>query len=295
MKIPYSLLAPKQLKTAAHTFLGIGESLNRFFPFLERNLRQAKFSIAAKEYLAMCFVATALFFLFSCGFISIILFLALIDHWLLLAIAASLLLSSFVFFQQMYYPKLFVNRRIRDIERNILAALQNILIQINSGIPLFDTMVNIAKGGYGEVSNEFSQAVREINTGKSQTETLEDMAATNPSLLFRRGIWQLVNGMKSGANLSSVLEEIINLLSEEQLLQIQKYGSQLNPLAMFYMLVVVIGPSLGMTFLVILSSFIALSDAVTKIVFWGLYGMVFFFQIMFIGVIKSRRPNLLGD
>ncbi|MEA2036371.1 MAG: type II secretion system F family protein [Nanoarchaeota archaeon] len=197
--------------------------------------------------------------------------------------------------QQIAYPKISTNRKVREIEKNLLAALQNILVQLNSGVPLFDILVNISKGGYGGVSKEFSKVVKAINAGKPQIETLENMAAINPSLFFRRAIWQLVNGMKSGANMSNVINEIINLLSEEQILQIQRYGSRLNPLAMFYMLMVVIVPSLGMTSLIILASFISLSEFATKFMFWGLYGFVIFFQIMFMGIIKSKRPNLLGD
>ncbi|MBW2983801.1 type II secretion system F family protein [Candidatus Woesearchaeota archaeon] len=176
-----------------------------------------------------------------------------------------------------------------------MAALQNILVQLNSGVPLFDILVNISKGDYGEISKEFSRAVKEINAGSSQVHTLEEMAATNPSLFFRRAVWQLVNGMKSGADMSRVINETINLLSEEQVLQIQRYGSQLNPLAMFYMLLVVIMPSLGTTFLIILSSFVSMPGKITKMIFWGLYAVIIFFQLMFMGVIKSKRPNLLGE
>jgi len=145
------------------------------------------------------------------------------------------------------------------------------------------------------MSTEFSTVVKEINAGKPQVEALEEIAVENPSLFFRRSIWQLVNGMKAGSDMSGVIKEIINSLSEEQVLQIQRYGGQLNPLAMFYMLVAVIAPTLGMTFLIIISSFIALGETITKIVFWGLFGFVCFFQIMFLGIIKSRRPNLLGE
>jgi hypothetical protein len=101
--------------------------------------------------------------------------------------------------------------------------------------------------------------------------------------------------MKSGSDMARVINEVIISISEEQVLQIQRYGSQLSPMAMFYMLVAVILPSLGMTFLIILSSFIALSGGALKIVFWGLFGLVLFFQFMFLGIIRSRRPNLLGD
>jgi len=61
------------------------------------------------------------------------------------------------------------------------------------------------------------------------------------------------------------------------------------------MLVAVIVPSLSMTFLIIISSFVALTDFALKMVFWGLFAIVFFFQLMFLGIIKSRRPNLLGE
>jgi hypothetical protein len=101
--------------------------------------------------------------------------------------------------------------------------------------------------------------------------------------------------MKSGADMSNVINEIIKLLAEEQILQIQRYGSQLNPLAMFYMLLVVIMPSLGTTFLIILTSFVSMPSILSKAIFWGVYATIFFLQIMFMGVIKSRRPNLLED
>ena len=294
-KLPYSLLPPKTLKRLAYSFLGIGETLQDFFPFLKISLKQAEFDTSAKEYLSMCFLSSIIFFLFFCFLLLVILLAAAVEKAVSFALTTSILITLFAFLQQIAYPKIFVNRRIKGIEKNLMAALQNILVQLNAGVPLFDILVNISRGKYGEISKEFSKVVKQINTGNSQVKTLEEMAATNPSLFFRRAIWQLVNGMKSGSDLAQVIKEIINLLSEEQILQIQRYGSQLNPLAMFYMLLVVIMPSLGTTFLIILSSFIALPLNILKIIFWGVYAVIIFFQIMFMGVIKSKRPNLLGD
>ena len=168
------------------------------------------------------------------------------------------------------------------------------MVQLNSGVPLFNILINISGENYGEVSKEFSKVVKKISSGISQIDVLDEMASKNPSLYFRRAIWQLVNGMKTGSDTAIVVKQIIKALSEEQLIQIQHYGGQLNPLAMFYMLITVILPSLGMTFLIIISSFIATSEIITKLIFWGLYGFVFFFQIMFIGIIKTKRPTLLG-
>ncbi len=294
-KIPYSLLPMNVLRDASSAFMGTGEVLQDLFPFLRLYLKQAESDLSVKEYLSMCFLSCLLFFGFFSIFFILILSSVGIDNPFLFGLVISLVVVFFVFFQQLFYPKVYAHRRIRSIEKNLLSVLQNVLIELNSGVPLFDILVNISQGEYGEVSKEFTKVVREINAGRPQIDALEDMAAVNPSLFFRRAVWQLVNGMKSGANMSNVVNEIINSLSEEQVLQIQKYGGQLNPLAMFYMLVVVIAPSLGMTFLIILSSFISLSNFATKMIFWSLYGIVIFFQMMFMGIIKSRRPNLLRD
>jgi pilus assembly protein TadC len=294
-KLPYSILPTRALKRGAHVFGGVAEKVQNNFPGLKLSLKQAQIDISAKEYLGMCFLSTSVFFVFFSIFLMVILTVAGVEKFLLFGLVTGFIVTFFVFAQQLYYPKLLVGKRIKNIERNLLGALQNIYIQLNSGIPLFTIFVNISNGDYGEISSEFSRAVREINAGRSEEEALEDLVAINPSLFFRRAIWQLVNGLKSGADMSSVINETINLLSQEQVLQIQRYGSQLNPVAMFYMLVAVIAPSLGMTFLIMLSSFIALTPEYTKIVFYGLFCAVVFFQIMFMGMIKSRRPNLLGD
>lgn len=294
IKIPYSFLPPKALAKASRYFLGIGEELEVIFPFLKLHLRQSGMPLDAKEYLSRCFVSTALFFLFMFAFVSLVFAKIGFKKYLLVSFGIAAIFSIFIFMQQIMYPRLIVAKRVREIERNLIPVLQNIMVQLNSGVPLFDIIVNIASGEYGAISEEFLRAVKEINAGRPQVAVLEEIAAKNPSLYFRRSLWQIVNGMKSGADMSNVLSQVLHALGEEQVIQIQKYGSQLNPLAMFYMLVAIIAPSLGITFIIVVSSFVSPSETGTKMVFWGLYGFAVFFQVMFLGIIKSRRPNLLS-
>lgn len=295
IRIPFSFIPPKHLQGMSRIFLGIGDFLSRWFPLLDVNLRQAKIDIEPREYLSMCLFSSVFFYVLSTFFLIILLKSFGTKNYFLRSAFIALIFFFFIFLQQLMYPKLITKKRIKRLENNLLPSLQSMLIQLNSGVPLFDILVNISKGDYGEISTEFSTVVKEINAGKPQIDALEEIAIENPSLYFRRSIWQLVNGMKAGSDMSNVIKEIINSLSEEQVLQIQKYGGQLNPLAMFYMLIAVIVPTLGMTFLIIISSFIAFGETATKIVFWSLLGFVCFFQIIFLGVIKSRRPNLLGE
>jgi len=294
IRIPFSFMPPDALKKLSYTFYGVAGVIEKSVPFLKVHLKQADMQVSSKEYISMCAVSSVFFFGIF-GLFLMFMFGAFRFKNPFLGFFISFLFTFFIFFQQIMYPKMLVGRRVKGIERNLLSALQNVLIQLNSGVPLFSILVSISKGDYKEVSEEIEKAVREINAGKAEAEALEDIATSNPSLLFRRALWQIVNGMKSGADLSGVISESINAVSEEQVLQIQKYGGQLNPLAMFYMLIAVIVPALSMTFLIIMSSFMSLNEFGIKMLFWGLLAIVMFFQLMFLGVIKARRPNLLGE
>lgn len=288
--IPFSFLPPNVIVRLSSLFMGFAQNIGPMFPFLELNLIQSEMDITKRDYLSRCLAATTTFFIIF-SLISMI-FMSKFGN-IFLGPAVIFVISIFVFIQQIMYPKLIASRRIRGIEQNLLVALRTILIQVNSGVPLFDILVSISSEDYGEISYEFRKAVRQINAGTPEVIALEELATTNPSLFFRRAIWQLVNGVKAGAAVESVIKEVISSVSQEQIIQIENYGSQLNPMAMFYMLVAIILPTLGMTFLIVISSFIALSEFATKLVFWGLYGFVLFFQIMFMGMIRTRRPNLL--
>ncbi len=295
IKLPYTFLPQKVIARLARLFIKLAQGITFLFPFLGLNLRQAGIKADVKEYLSMCIASTLSFFIFMGGVISFFIYSLGLENPFLIGFITALIFSFFVFVQQISYPKIHSNKKIRNLEKNLLPALQNILIQLNSGVPTFNILVNISNGEYGEISKEFAKAVKEISTGRPQIEALEELATNNPSILFRRAIWQIVNGMKAGSDMATVINEIINNLSELQLIQIQNYGGQLNPLAMFYMLIAVIVPSLSITFIIILASFISLSESTTKMFLWGLLVFVIFIQIMFLGIIKSKRPNLLSD
>lgn len=293
-KIPFSIVPFKILRKISQVFSGLGNKIKKVMPHFELNLEQAEMKVTPQEYIAMSIMSSIISFIFLSILFSIIFFSLKVNNPLFLTLIITLPLSLFSFIQQILYPKLRAGKKIKNIEKNLLPALQDMLVQLNSGIPLFKILINISNKNYGEVSKEFKKAVSKINAGISQIDVLDELASKNPSLYFRRAIWQLVNGMKTGSDTSIVVKETISALSQEQLIQIQRYGGQLNPLAMFYMIITVILPSLGMTFLIMITSFISTTEFITKSIFWSLYAFVFFFQIMFIGIIKTKRPTLLS-
>ncbi|MBS3149757.1 type II secretion system F family protein [Candidatus Woesearchaeota archaeon] len=296
IRLPFSFLPPPFLEKTSHNFMGISKKVMTLVPSLKNDIRHAELKIDPYQYLGMCLLSNLFLFVFLILVVSALIYKALPEeNFILFSIIAAFFTTLFAFIQQILYPKLIASRRVRGVEKHLMSALQNMTVQMNSGVPLFDSISTIANSNYGELSIEFKKAVRMINSGEDFETALEKVAENNPSLYFRRVIWQILNGLKAGGDITRVIEGIIKSISEEQILQIQKYGSTLNPIAMFYMLVAVIMPSLGITFIIVLSSFIAIPESLTKLIFIILFVVVFFFQIMFLGVIKSKRPNLLTD
>lgn len=290
-QIPFTFSSIEKLKRRAR-FFSSRVKPKKNMP-LEDNLKNSNIDLSREEYLGIClrsfFISLAILFVIST---TVLAFLG-IKFFYLMGLFIALIFSCFVFFSQIVYSRVYVSRRQRDIEKNLISALQDILIQINSGIPLFSVLVNISSSDYGELSVEFKKAVKRIGSGEPEAEVLDDLGRRNSSVFFRRTLWQISSGMKSGSDLSIVIKDSIKLLSEEQLIQIQNYGNKLNPLIVVYMLIAVIIPALSITFLIIISSMTNLPKNMTILLFIGLFVFVVLVQTMFLGIIKSGRPSLL--
>ncbi|MBN1896645.1 MAG: type II secretion system F family protein [Candidatus Aenigmarchaeota archaeon] len=286
--VPFPL---ETVKKFSRFLIGFGDTFSMFFPGLDWDLEQSQMEMEPREWTAVALFSSLFYFIMLGGLMLFITAAAGITGPQ--AIGVSLLvgfsISSASFFYISMYPKLMAKKKVKNLNENLPHALHHLLIQIRSGVPLFNCLVSISKAGYGELSKVFERAVNEINTGKSEIETMENLARENPSLYFRRVLWQMVNALKSGADVGTTIKEIVDNLAVEQTMAIKKYGAQLNPIAMLYMVFCVIMPTLGITFLLVLGSFIGLSINM-EYIFLGILGFLVFFQFMLIGMIKAKRP-----
>jgi flagellar protein FlaJ len=290
-QIPFTLSNIERIKNRAKFFSGFFKHKRN--SSLQQYLNNADIRLTREEYMGIVTKAAVFNFITLYVISSTLFFLFNVANFWLFPIGIAILPAIFVASIQLIYPKMYSNRKEKDIERNLIPALEDMLVQLNSGVPLFTILVNISSSEYGELSNEFKKAVRQINSGMPQIEVLEVLGEKNPSLYFRRTLWQISNGMRAGSDISVVIKESIKSLSEEQIIQIQSYGNKLNPLIMFYMLSSVILPALAITFLTIISSLVSLPQVIANLIFLSLFGIVIFVQLMFIGIIKSLRPTLV--
>jgi len=287
-RIPFVPLPIKKALKASRRFLSLGSAIARAKPSLKLNLYQAEIDIDSREYVAMA-IFSGIFF----GFLmfGIAIFIGVIANALdiFVSMIVALGFGGFVFIYVLNWPKLFSSKRIRELDKDVLGALQHMTIEIKSGVTLFNALVGVSSG-YGKVSEEFKKVVKEINAGIPETEALDKSSQRNPSLYFRRAIWQLVNALKAGSDVAKALEAIVDNLVKEQQISIRKYGQELNPYTMMYMLFAVILPSLGITFLIIISSFSGIT--VPKIIFPLILVILIMFQYFYMGLVKTKRPNV---
>jgi flagellar protein FlaJ len=294
-EIPF--LKSRTIRNISHLFIGIGNVLSHLFPSIKLAVQQSgireEYNITSREYMAVCFTVSMVITLFVGGLTTGIIILGEGKDPRVGALIGGIV-GFVMFLFIVMYPKSIVNRRVKYLERNLLFALRSLLVQIRSGVPIFNAMATIAFGNYGPISEEFKTVVEKVNAGQPIVETLESLALRNPSLYFRRALWQIVNSLKSGSDVGENLEDVIKSLSKEQLVEIGRYKSILNPIAMMYMMAAVIIPSLGITMLIILSSFPGMEAVGQERTFWMLLAGVVILQFIFLGLIKSNRPNLIG-
>lgn len=290
-RIPFCPMPIDKAMRISERFNFLAQRMSKMAPKLDTMLKQARIPLEKIEYMSIVLFSATFMALLIGGMMFVVsIYVVDIMYGLMISVGIGAALFVIIIIYLLQYPKLFIKKRVKDMERNLIYSLKHILIQMKSGVPLFKTFVSLSQGGYGALSEEFGQLVKTVQTGGTIEDELDRIAMHNPSLYLRRAIWQISNGIKAGSDLSLVLKSIIENITKEQALAIRRYGSQLNPLTLVYMMVAVIIPALGITMLIVLSSFSGM--AVTEVMLWGILGSLAFLQFMYIGLIKSKRPNM---
>jgi pilus assembly protein TadC len=291
MIIPFVPFPLRKAIKEAKIFEKAGAVIAKSRPSLKLDLFQAEIQMHPKVYASIVALTTVFYFFVMTPIIFLIGYISLRKPDFFLPLTVGGVFSLFIFSYLMRYPKFVAFRRIKKLEKDLLDTLEHILIEIKSGVPLFNAMIGVTDG-YGEVSDEFKIVVKEVNAGIPEIKALERASLRNPSLHFRRSLWQITNAMKAGSDVASALEAIVRNLTQEQIIAIRRYGQELSPFTLMYMLIAVIMPTLGITFLIILSSFAGLK--IPDFLFPLILLVLIVFQYFYMGIIKTKRPALVS-
>ncbi len=276
--IPWSLS-----KRIARVFLGLGNALAAPFG-MGYYLRALESDVEEGEY----FIISAMnAFLWSL----LILFLVkLKDPYIQFNMAMYPSLATFFLFIILFtiYPRILVRKYVEKLERDLVYALKDMLIQITSGVSLFEALKNISVSEHGYVSQEFREVVQDINAGEAQDVALEKLATKTESEFMKKAIWQIVIALRSGSSLQGTVKDLVDNMRQYEKSNVKSYTQEMNLWVLLYLIVAIAIPSLGATLITILSSFS--STSVREPAFILVLVGCFLAEYAIIKYVKIRRP-----
>jgi flagellar protein FlaJ len=289
--IPLMIIPLNISRHLSKKFVGIGAWFAKFIPGLKYDLAKTDIGLTENEYMAACLLNCFVVFALFSGMLFFLLWFVRVKTFsesLILSLGIGIGLFILFFVLLIRYPKIIAKKKAEQVEKNLVFALKDMLLQVKSGISLYNSLVNISKANYGMVSRNFERVAKQVNSGKPMSKALEELAVTSESSYLRKTVWQLVNTLRAGASLKGALSVIIKQLTIEQKTKIRDYAKELNMWSLMYMIFAVAIPSLGVTMMVILSSFAGTS--ISEGLFIAFILVCIFIQFVLIGLVKSRRP-----
>ena len=177
---PTLLLYPlEKAERFSNRFLFIGRFLSKLIFSLRYDLKKAELSIDPEKYCLASFISALiygfLFFFIGAAFgVIITKGFGLETILIMITLGIIVFVSTLIF--HLFYPKIHSYQIAAMVDQELLFALRTLLIQLSSGISLFEAIKSISRSNYGQVSAEFENVVKDINSGASETAALEKLA-----------------------------------------------------------------------------------------------------------------------
>lgn len=263
------------------------QRISKTVPGLKLKLKEAGMEDKPEDFIKKTFISA---FYMTTGMV-VTLFLVLAKYNVLKGFAFVFVPIVFIvmFFYMFKLPDLKISKKEKEISKEIVFAGRFMIIELESGVPLYNAMVNLSKN-FPIVGKYFKEITDKIDLGTSMEDALNDAVEFIPSNDLRKIFWQIMNSIRTGSDIAKSLYSVMDQVTKDQMNEVNKYGKKLNPLAMFYMIIAVILPSLGVTMLIILSSFIQFQLSLTILL--SLTAFLGFVQFMFIAMVKFSRPAI---
>ena len=263
------------------------QRIAKTFPNLKMKLTQAGMDDRPEDFIKKTFISA--FYMATGLVVFLFLLLAKLNAVKGVFFVMIPLVFLVMFFYMIRLPDVRISKKEKDISKEIVFAGRFIIIELESGVPLYNAMLNVSKN-YEIIGRYFKEITDKVDLGTSMEDALNEAVEFIPSNDFRKILWQIINSIRTGSDVAKSLYSAMEQITKDQITEVNKYGKKLNPLAMFYMIVAVILPSLGITMLIILSSFIQFELSLTILL--SLAGFLGFVQFMFIAMVKFSRPAI---
>ncbi|MCX6802625.1 MAG: type II secretion system F family protein [Candidatus Diapherotrites archaeon] len=207
---------------------------------IEYYLYSADMRYSGKQWLALTTIASLIAF----TFILIVLLLSMpftnLPLWISLFL--SFLAFGFAAVIMGLIPKQRAQTRGKMISRELPFALRHIATQLSAGIGLYRTLQTVASADYGALSEEFSRTITEIEEGTDTQVALRHLALRTESSALRNALMHTIRALKTGGNLSNIMNEIAEDVSFELRMKMREFGEKMNFLGVILIFMAIVLP-----------------------------------------------------
>jgi archaeal flagellar protein FlaJ len=289
-KVPLMIVPLDNAVAMTRRWRGFAGRLVKLYPGIRVDLTECGLDVEADEYIAASILSSGLIGALITLMLATL--LAALKAGAAKTVTMSLLsgglISVLFMFVLISYPSILAGKKAELVERDLIYALKDMLLEISSGASIYATLSSVADSDYGEVSREFMKVVGKVNVGIPVEDALQDIALESKSERMRNSIWQIVNALKSGSSMDGVLRDIVKDMTLERKNKIRNYAQELNLMVLVYMMFAVVIPTIATTLVIVLGPFIGV-DMGPRL-FYIILPVCFFIQVALMEFIKSRRP-----
>ena len=106
------------------------------------------------------------------------------------------IMFAFFFWYFLKLPDVKIGKKRKEVMKEIVFAGRHLIIELESGVPLYNALINIAKN-YDHIGIYFREIVDKVDLGTGMEDAISEAIEQSPSDDFRRMLWQVLNSIQT--------------------------------------------------------------------------------------------------
>jgi len=121
-------------------------------------------------------------------------------------------------------------------------ALRHMATELKAGMGLYKTIQAVTVTDYGVLSEEFARTVNEIEEGTDTSIALKHLALRTQSKPLKTAINHIIRAMRIGGNLSNIMTEIAEEVSDDLKNRINSFSQKMNFFSVIFIFLCIVLP-----------------------------------------------------
>ena len=160
----------------------------RSLPNLKHSLKRAGMNYKPEEFIKRTFLSA--FYMTTGLVVSLALILAKFNVLKSIMIIFVPIIFIVLFSYLLKLPDVKISKKEKGITKEIIFAGRHLIIELESGVPLYNALANISKN-YEVIGKYFEEIVTKVDLGTSMEDAITEAVEYIPSDDFRRLLWQI--------------------------------------------------------------------------------------------------------